>query len=172
VKLFNYGLKQISLKFAVVLKMKINERTLATLSSGLLAGMGSTLTLIAVPAIKASNDPLPSWKMLYKTGSKFAISNIIITTAAGIQCFLKTEDVRYALMSGLSFAIIPYTLLFMKPTNDSLFAIDDNLSRTNKEDESRVRKLIAKWDKLQYGRTILGLSAFFVNVMILYKKIN
>jgi len=154
------------------MKLKINEKALATLSSGIMAGFGAALTFVAVPAIKDCNDPLPAWKRLYKAGSKFAITSIIITTGAGIRCYGKTDDIRYLLMSGVALAIVPYTLLLMKPTNDALFAIEDSSSRTNKEDESKVRQLISKWNRLQYGRTALGLGAFFINVLIVYKKVK
>ncbi|CAL8074069.1 unnamed protein product [Orchesella dallaii] len=150
--------------------MKFNDNAVCLVTSGLMAGLGTTISIVAVPSIKATSDPLPSWKRLYKNGSKCAISMILTTTGLAIKCFLKTEDNRYLLMAGTSVIIIPYTILLMKPTNDALFAIKDNKYREDEEEETKVRKLITKWDKLQYGRTALGLLAFCINVWIVCKK--
>jgi len=154
------------------MSLELNEQALATLTSGLMAGLGVALSFVAVPAIKASSDPLPAWKMVYKNGSKIALTSIFITTGAGIRLYLKSEDIRYAIMSGMIFSIAPYTLVFMKPTNSALFAIEDESSRRDKGEMSKVRRLISKWNQLQYVRTALGLGAFVLNVLLISKKLS
>lgn len=150
--------------------MKFNDRAVCLFTSGLLAGAGTAISIMAVPCIKATSDPLPSWKRLYKNGSKFAVSMIIATSGMAVKLFMKTEDSRYLLVSGTTFLIMPYTILLMKPVNDALFAVKDSKYRESDDDEGYVRKLITKWDKLQYGRTALGLLGFAINVWIVSKK--
>ncbi len=150
--------------------MKFNDRAVCVVASGLLAGTGTAITILAVPMIKATSDPLPSWKRLYKNGSKLAIATNIAASGLAVKLFMKTEDPRYLLVVGTFSLIIPYTLLVMKPVNDALFSFKDNKYRENEEDETTVRKLITKWDKLQYVRTTLGLLGFAINVWIVCKK--
>lgn len=124
-----------------------------------------------IPAIKASSDPLPSWKRLYKNGSKMGFTLIITTAGLAVKSFMKTEDSRYLLVAGCVSLVIPYTYAIM-PTNEALLSMKENKYRETEEDEDKVRKLITKWDKLQYGRTALSLLAFGINVWILTKKVK
>lgn len=144
------------------------DRALCLFTSGMVAGVSTGITMISVPSIKASSDPLPSWKKLYKIGSKFVPAMILVTSGVAIKLFLKTDDNRYLAVAGSNLVIIPYTLLFMKPTNDALFAIKDNEYKENGEDE--VRKLIKSWATLQCGRTTLGLLGFAITILIGVKK--
>ena len=152
--------------------MKFDDQAVCLFTSGLMAGLGGAITITAVPAIKATCDPLPAWKRLYKNGSKAALTLIFTTTGLAIKRFMKTEDSRYLLLAGTTFLIAPYTIVFMKKTNDELFSIRDNRYREDEEEETRVRRLITKWDKLQYTRTALGLLGFAINIWIACKKMK
>jgi len=85
---------------------------------------------------------------------------------------MKTDDSRYLLAAGSFFIIAPYTMLLMMKTNKELFSIKDSKYREDEEEESRVRRLISKWNKLQYGRTALGVLGFAINVWIVCKKMK
>lgn len=146
------------------------DRALCLFTSGMVAGAGTSITMMSVPSIKASSDPLPAWKKLYKIGSKFVPAMILVTSGVAIKLYLKTEDNRYLAVAGSNLLIVPYTILFMKSTNDALFAIEDNEYRENNQEEEKVRKLIKSWATLQCGRTTLGLVGFVITILIGVKK--
>lgn len=60
-------------------------------------------------------------------------------------------------VSIMTFSFIPYTLFFIKPVNDALFAIED---KDKSSQDNRIRTLVKKWNKLQYVRTIFGIGVF------------
>lgn len=151
--------------------MKINDAALCLYSSGLLAGFQATITGVVVPTIKATSDPLPGFKRMYKNGSKIAISLIVVTSGLGLKCFTKTEDVRYLLLAGTELLIPIYTFLIV-PTNKELFGIKDGKYLEEDGEEDRVRKLITKWDKLHYGRVALAMLGFAINAWIVCKKVK
>ncbi len=67
------------------MKWNLNEKAILTMSSGILAGMGSTLSLVAVPAILATSDPLPAWKQCYKNGKNISFSCMAVISISGIR---------------------------------------------------------------------------------------
>lgn len=137
-------------------------KPLLTLSSALFAGLGASITFVAVPAIYASKDPLTVWKTVYSRGARIAVPNLLISTGTGLACYVnsmkQTEcgcgDFGYLLAAGLSFAVIPYTLLFMQPTNDVLMGSNE------KTPPAEINRLINKWEKLQWFRTAVGAAVF------------
>lgn len=149
------------------MKLKVNEKSLLLASSGLLAGLGTSISFVSVPAILASSDPLPVWKMTYKRGMKIALSTTIVTTLTGIVLYIKKEDLGYLLVSGLASCIPAFTFFGMLSTNKALFALEDGDRVANNKE---IRVLVKKWDKLQYVRTFLGLGAFFATIAVVVKK--
>lgn len=76
--------------------MVLDEKAILTLSTGIFAGVGTTISLAAVPAILASSDPLPVWRNMYDNGKAMAMISIFVTNVAGVRyvtilyVFLKT----------------------------------------------------------------------------------
>jgi hypothetical protein len=104
---------------------------------------------------------LPVWRTTYKRGSKLAVTSLILSSSTALACYARAEGegrFGFLIISGLSFAVIPYTVLFMKPTNDALFAT------TDKAANDEITALVSKWAKLQWVRTGLGLAAFILTV--------
>lgn len=139
-------------------------RSIGLFANGVFSGLGFSMNLISVPAIKASKDPLPSFVTTYNNASKVAILSILISTAANAVCYYKTNEKRFLYSSILSFFSFPFTLLFIKPINNQLFALQ---KLGDDYDRQKVYQLVAKWNKLQAARTIAGTAAFLIN--ILYK---
>lgn len=136
-------------------------RSIALFSTGVFTGLGLTLNLVSVPAIKASKDPLPSFVTTYNNASKLAILNIFVGTVANAVCYHKTKNNKYLYASILTFLSFPFTLLVIAPVNNQLFALEklgDNYDR------SKVQTLVNKWNCLQGFRTVAGTAAFIINV--------
>jgi len=133
-----------------------------TISSGLFAGNMLGASVVTVPSILDSNDPLPVWRRFYKRGLIFAFSSIIPTTAAGITCFVKQgmgrENIGFLATSLLSFSILPFTVIMLKPINDRLLTMDRN------EEVKTVKELVKRWGKIHWMRTIIGIIIFDIAV--------
>lgn len=136
-------------------------RSIALFSTGVFTGLGFSMNLVSVPAIKASKDPLPSFVTTYNNASKVAMLNIFVGTAANAVCYYRTKNNKFLYASILTFFSFPFTLLMIAPVNNQLFAMQklgDNYDR------SKVQALINKWNCLQAFRTLTGTAAFVIGV--------
>ncbi|CAO3629944.1 unnamed protein product [Cunninghamella blakesleeana] len=138
----------------------VYARGISLVSNGIFAGFGVGINLVSVPALKSTSDPLPSFSITYKNGSKIAVTNILLATGSHFYIYYKTRNIRSLWCGVLTFFIIPYTLFIMKPINDQLFA----LQTVNSKDNNKVQDLISKWDRRQWIRTIVSNAAFLMNV--------
>lgn len=124
-------------------------------------GLGLTMNLVNVPCIKASSDPLPVFTTTYNNASKFAITNILMASLSHLYISYRTGSARALLCGALTLINIPYTLLFIKPTNDALFRLHRAGTKGN---DKAILPLINKWNSRQWVRTILGTAAFLLNI--------
>ncbi|CAG7817695.1 unnamed protein product [Allacma fusca] len=132
-------------------------------TAGAFAGMGVTLNLAAVPALLASSDPVPAWRVVYNRGKNFAFLTILPSTAAALALYSNTGVKQYLACAALNVTIIPFTLFFMKPTNDALH-------KFKKSDSSKTEKeLITTWGGLQMVRTTLSAAAFVIGIYTVLK---
>jgi hypothetical protein len=67
------------------MKLKIDDRALLTLSSGLLAGMGTTISFVGVPAILSAKEAAPVWKAVYSRGKNIALVTIATSTVTSLR---------------------------------------------------------------------------------------
>ncbi|KAI9256605.1 hypothetical protein BDA99DRAFT_516883 [Phascolomyces articulosus] len=132
----------------------------AATANGIFAGLGLTINAVTVPALRAGGYPASSWAVTYKNGSKIGIATIIISSFAHFYTYHLTKNHRSLCCGILSLISFPYTIIFMKPTNDRLHALNAQLSPDQKE----VVQLVEKWDKLQMFRTAAGTLAFVLTV--------
>ncbi|KAI9492277.1 hypothetical protein BDB00DRAFT_829134 [Zychaea mexicana] len=133
---------------------------IAATANGIFAGLGLTLNGVTIPALRVGGYPVASWAVTYKNGSKIGIATIFISSAAHFYTYYLTKN-RRALYCGIASLIsFPYTLIFMKPTNDRLHELNANPAHDQKE----VVGLVEKWDKLQMFRTGAGLAALWLTL--------
>lgn len=137
-------------------------RSIGLFANGVFAGIGLCMNFVNVPAIKATKDPLPVFYKTYNNTKKLAIASIFVSTISNGVCYNRTKDVRFAYAAVLSFVSFPFTVLFLAPVNNQLFALEDK-----PHDAQKINTLVKKWDSLQYFRTATGIAAFVIN--ILYK---
>ncbi|CAG7730274.1 unnamed protein product, partial [Allacma fusca] len=151
-------------------KIKISSKLVRCIfigSAGMFAGMGSTLSLAAVPAMLASTDPIPTWKVIYQRGKTIAIITVLTSSVAALHLLYKKGDLRYLACAALNLSVIPYTLKFMKPTNNALLA----LKRAKPDEIGKEEKnLIVTWGGLQWVRTVLGISTLAIGLHAVFYK--
>lgn len=74
---------------------------------------------------------------------------------------------RYATAGGLTLAIVPFTLIFMHPTNRSLLQIAGGGATAVVVNDDSVRALITKWAGLNLVRSLLPLAGAVVGIWAL-----
>ena len=131
------------------------------LSTGLLAGSTFYISFVEISARKTANDynQLLNWQQVFPSAGKLlrAIGTVIIPFMI-LTGFL-SDTWLWFLSAFLLFALIPFTLIKIAPTNDKLFALKlDEASET-------TSKLIRSWDSLHHVRSIIAISAFFVTTL-------
>lgn len=57
--------------------------------------------------------------------------------------------------------IVPYTLLFMNPTNNTLIAESNGVGKLG---EGEVRALVGYWSRLNLGRGLIGMAGTAVGI--------
>lgn len=70
------------------------------LGSGFLAGLGATLNIVGVPALRESKDPLPAWKKTYNNGKNMAVTLIFYTSGMALKAYSRTQDNRFLYVAG------------------------------------------------------------------------
>ena len=122
----------------------------------------------AIPAVSLAL-PTPwlarqQWKKMYSLGK--AISPPLCLISAG--CFgwawVRTGKVAHVLAAGLTLSIVPWTLIVMKRTNDSIASPGE---RQNNEggDAVAVKKLLDKWAVMNFIRALFPLAGGVVGLV-------
>ncbi|KAI9486210.1 MAG: hypothetical protein EXX96DRAFT_548130 [Benjaminiella poitrasii] len=137
-------------------------KTIGLISTGLFAGFSLCLNFVNVPSIRASKDPLPVFCKTYSNGARFAIVSIFIGAASNALCYYYTRKTNFLYSSLLMFAVPPFTIAAIAPTNNKLFAME---SQGDNYDRKKVYDLVAKWNKLQWVRTTCGITAFLFRIL-------
>ena len=140
---------------------KIMDKIL-TISTGIYAGLGITLSLVGVPSILCSSDPLPSWNKLYNNGKDIALASTSCGTICAIKLYLDLNDISYLICGVLMFVPGPFTGIFIDPINKQLSKC--------KRGDREILPLIHRWNGLQWFCTVFGVSAFMYNVFCINSK--
>jgi hypothetical protein len=130
----------------------------AVVSAGLFAGAALYVSAVEHPA-RVSCGPelaLREFGPSYRRGTIMQASLALLGSVAGFIVFWRQRDLWFLLASGLFFSVVPFTLLFILPTNKQL------LNPALKGDSSEAVVLLTRWGRLHAARTVLGSLAFLV----------
>ncbi|KAF9994128.1 hypothetical protein BGZ79_001144 [Entomortierella chlamydospora] len=141
-------------------------KSLTVASIGLFAGVALSYNSIIMPALrKISNEnALPVWAHSYNIGKKLQVGFIMTSLVTGVSVYSRTENPYYLAGSLIMTSIIPYTLAFIMPVNNTLLSILDG-----KKSDGNIERLLTKWDQLHFGRTLMGVAAFG---LVLYGELS
>lgn len=143
----------------------------------LLTGKTIAHGLVTVPALllARSEDGLSSgailkvWRHVYQRGHAHSPKIAILTSTAFTYLAWRASRATGARVPMLLFGtaaslvtgIVPFTLVFMLPTNDALMvrtAEEDILSTTEKPDQKTTEELLTRWAILSGMRSLLPLA--------------
>jgi hypothetical protein len=129
---------------------------LATIATGLFAGAALYITLVEHPARVGCGSALAvaEFGPSYRRAAVMQATLALVGASAGIVHWAAGGGVGWLVGSVLLGAVIPFTLLVIRPTNDRL--LDPSLDDTSPE----ARTLLARWGRLHAVRTGLSLIAF------------
>lgn len=139
---------------------------IALWASGLFAGAALYVSLVEHPARMQCGADLavtefgPSYKRAALLQSVLAVAG----TLAGVLAGLSGRSAVWLTGSLLLFLPVPFTLIFIFPTNYKL--LDPALDRSSPE----ARRLLVRWGRLHAVRTVLSLAAFAVFVLAAYRS--
>jgi len=123
------------------------------MSTGAFSGMALTCTLLGMPALRNTSDPLPAWKKFYEGGKNFSIVTTLITVGTGIYSYTQTKNKIFLVSAGLQFLVMPFTIFVMLPGIKRLYKLD-------KKQDAEIRSEMEAWHQLHHLRTFLGFAAF------------
>jgi hypothetical protein len=150
--------------FAENVKMILNIVT--TFACGIFAGAAAYVSLVEQPARLSCGITLavPEWRTSYKRGTVMQASLTIVASLLAFACWWIGKDAAWLLGGMLLFAVIPFTLVMILPTNKELESANLDVSSASAE------LLLRRWGALHAVRTGLGLVAFLIFLFALQRK--
>jgi len=136
---------------------------LATLACGIFAGAAIYVNLVEQPARLSCGiaAAIVEWRPSYRRGAVMQGSLAVIGTALALVSWWITRDSAWMIGGLLVFAVVPFTLIVIFPTNKKLQS--NELDVTSAEAE----RLLVVWNKLHAVRSALSLLAFLIFLLAL-----
>jgi hypothetical protein len=128
---------------------------LALVTAALFTGAAVYVNVAEQPArLTLSPQPLlRQWKLSYARGLMMQASLALISAVLGLIALWQSADWRWLAGALIIFANWPYTLIVIRPCNDTLNAVEE------KDASQSTSTLIEWWGLLHAGRSVLGAAA-------------
>src|SRR5258706_13248822 len=128
---------------------------LAVLAATLFTGAAAYINIAEPPARMECGTALAStvFGPSYRRAAVMQVLLAFIATIAGAGAWFTGGAPTWLVGSLLIFAVVPFTLYAIRPTNNQL--LDPRIDRTS----DTTRRLLQKWGKLHGVRTILSLAS-------------
>lgn len=143
----------------------------------------STLSLMAVPVLLETTS-IPAqlfhqWATMYSYGHRvlpgLAISTCLLYLRVAFKRRARNNAWLFYVLAGvMTISIVPFTLLFMLPTNNTLFALerDSRVAGVVTLDVEDARRLVAWWSQLHLMRSMLPLAGTVVGVTAVIEEVK
>jgi hypothetical protein len=128
---------------------------LALIAAAIFGGVALYVNIVEQPARLSLDDRalLAEWKPSYKRGAAMQAPLALVGFLFGMLAWWQTSHAGFLIGAILMLAPWPWTLIAIKPTNDTLMAADPDQAGP------RTRSLIVKWGAFHGARTVLGALA-------------
>lgn len=127
----------------------------AVLASTLFAGASVYINLVEHPARLSCGTEIAArqWAPSYKRATVMQVSLAIFATVAGVARGIVAGGMVWFVAAALIFAVIPFTVIVVLPTNNRLLAPGRDPA------SAETRRLLELWGRLHAVRSVLSLSA-------------
>jgi len=127
----------------------------AALAASLFAGAAIYINLVEHPARMACGTELAARQFApsYKRATVMQVSLAVVAALAGLGNWLSGAGVAWLAGAVFIFAVIPFTLIVILPTNTRLLAPDRD------KGSEETRRLLEAWGRLHAVRSLLSLVA-------------
>lgn len=138
----------------------------AVLSCTLFTGAAIYLNLVEHPARMGCGTELAitEWAPSYKRATGMQVPLAVVSTVAGLVSWFMTGKMWWLIGTLLIFAVIPFTLIVIMPTNTIL--LDPGIDKTS----PTTRALLEKWGRLHGVRSLLSLIASAVFLLSILRS--
>jgi hypothetical protein len=145
---------------------KMIPEILATLACGIFTGAAVYINLVEQPARLSCGTKLAvtEWRPSYKRGTVMQASLAILGSFFAFLSWWMDKDSSWLIGALVLFAVVPFTLIVIFPTNRVLES--DELDLT----PDRVEHLLRLWGKLHAVRSGLSILAFLIFLFALRHK--
>lgn len=127
-----------------------------------------TFSYAAIPAISlALSTPTlacQQWKKLYTLGRAFSPPLALISAGSFGWVWFHADQGAYAVAAGLVISIIPWTLIMMKGTNNSIASFAGHQDGEEGE-AAAIKKLLDRWAALNFIRALFPLAGGVVGLV-------
>lgn len=139
---------------------------LATLACGIFVGAAVYVSLVEQPARLScgANVALTEWRPSYKRGTAMQAPLATIGSILGIISWWVEKDAAWLIGGAFLFAVVPFTLIVMFPTNKMLE--DDKLDSSS----AHAEQLLRRWGRLHAFRSGFSFLAFVIFLFALRHK--
>ena len=131
---------------------------IAVLCCGAFFGAALYIALVQHPAAREAGVGGVFFPPMYRRAAPMQIALALAGSIAGAICGIAFGEVRWVVGAGLLFAVIPITLILIKPTNDRLLDPNTDL----RWQSTQTRALLEKWARLHWIRIASSGAAFVV----------
>ncbi|KAH8585385.1 hypothetical protein B0O99DRAFT_587453 [Bisporella sp. PMI_857] len=149
----------------------------AALGSAFLAGGMNVVSMLAVPMILATTPPdssllLRQWHFVYNSGHKMGPSMAVISGLAyWSAAWASREQGRtvslYAYSGAVTMSMVPFTWLFILPTNNAIFAEIAKDRAGKPTNLAHAQGLVGRWRTLNIVRTLFPILGAALGMMTL-----
>ena len=131
---------------------------IAIMCSALFAGAALYVSIVEHPARMSAgiSIALQEFRPSYRRGAILQIIMAVLACVCSFGLSLFTSQWIWFLGGGITGLMLPFTLIFMMPTNRIL------LDSTAPLKESEAQKLLDRWGRLHLIRTIAGMLGFAI----------
>jgi hypothetical protein len=131
------------------------QALLALTAAALFTGAAVYISIAEHPARLRLGDgeALAQWQPSYQAAVPMQAGLALVSAALGLWAWRDLGDACFLIAALLIFAVVPFTLLGIMPTNKQLQAKRPGTS------DAETRPLLVRWGKLHWVRNLLGLAS-------------
>lgn len=133
-----------------------------------------SLSLIAVPVfLETTTEPaqlLHQWARMFHYGQRVAptmafATSLLYASTAIYKRAAGRRWVIFAVAGVTTMIMVPFTLLFMVPTNDTLFRLGAERKAASVASLGEAQELVTKWSRLHVVRSLFPLAGAILGLM-------